>query len=65
LTAYTRSPARGLWHTPGAPKRDDMIIVEVMAKTFQKPWWKKYRRNLERRFRQEEIVIRAQHITRV
>ena len=32
LTAYTRSPARGLWKSEGSTKRDDMIIVEVMAK---------------------------------
>lgn len=65
LTAYTRSPARGLWQSAGATKRDDMIIVEVMAKTFHRAWWKKYRRALERKFRQDEIVVRAQDITRV
>ena len=65
LTAYTRSPARGLWHSAGATKRDDMIIVEVMAKTFHRAWWKRYRRALERKFRQDEIVVRSQNITRI
>src|SRR5689334_19659871 len=31
LTAYTRSPARGLWRDEGTTKRDDVIILEVMA----------------------------------
>ena len=35
LTAHTRSPARGLWNSRGATKRDDMIILEVMTKRFQ------------------------------
>jgi hypothetical protein len=33
VTAYTRSPARGLWQSAGSTKRDDVIIVEVMATT--------------------------------
>jgi hypothetical protein len=65
LTAYTRSPARGLWRSQGATKRDDVIILEVMDKRFDRTWWRKYRRDLERTFRQEEIVIRAQKITQV
>jgi hypothetical protein len=65
LTAYTRSPARGLWKSQGATKRDDVIILEIMDKRFNPIWWKKYRRGLEKTFRQEEIVIRAQKITQV
>lgn len=65
LTAYARSPAHGLWQSAGATKRDDMIILEVMAKTFHRGWWGKYRRALEKKFRQDEIVVRAQDISRV
>lgn len=65
LTAYTRSPARGLWQSAGATKRDDMIIVEVMVKAFHRRWWREYRRALEKKFRQDEIVVRAQDISRV
>jgi hypothetical protein len=65
LTAYTRSPARGLWRSRGATKRDDMVIVEVMANSFDRRWWIKFRRTLERKFRQDEIVIRAQDISRI
>jgi hypothetical protein len=65
LTAHTRSPARGLWNSKGSTKRDDMIILEVMTKNFDPVWWRKYRRALERAFRQEEIVVRAHDITQV
>jgi hypothetical protein len=65
LTAHARSPAHGLWTSEGSTKRDDMIIMEVMTKRFDLAWWKKYRRSLERAFRQEEIVIRAHDIIQV
>ncbi len=65
LTAHTRSPAHGLWTSQGSTKRDDMIIVEVMTKRFDRAWWKKYRRALEKAFRQDEIVVRAHDITQV
>lgn len=61
LTAYTRSPAHGLWQPEdGAQVRDDLVIYEVMADTLDRPWWKTYKFNLEQRFRQEEIIVRAQ-----
>ena len=65
LTAYTRSPARGLWKSEGSTKRDDMIIVEVMAKRFDRAWWKEYRQDLESKFRQDEIIVRAHEVTQV
>src|ERR1700733_3355916 len=65
LTAHTRSPAHGLWTSEGSTKRDDMIIVEVMTKRFDRKWWEKYRRTLESALRQDEIVIRVHDITQV
>ena len=65
LTAHARSPAHGLWTSKGSTKRDDMIIMEVMTKRFNLGWWKKYRRSLEKAFRQQEIVIRAHNIIQV
>jgi hypothetical protein len=38
LTAFTRAPAVGLWDTGGAVKRDDIIVVEVMAETLDRSW---------------------------
>jgi hypothetical protein len=64
LTAFTRAPAEGVWkELAGSHSRHDEIVVfEVMAKNLDRGWWANYRRDLERRFRQEEIVIRAQAI---
>jgi hypothetical protein len=60
LTAHQRAPAKGLWKTDdGQVARDDVAVFEIMADDLDRSWWDGYRRELERRFRQESIVIRA------
>ena len=61
LTAFVQSPALGLWKDAqsGATERDDMILIEVMVETVDHDGWAGCRRELERTFRQDEIVIRA------
>jgi len=60
VTAFLRSPAVGLWQDDaGVVRRDEIAIVEVMADTLDRDWWQAYRRTLEHRFRQDEIVVRA------
>ena len=45
LTAYTRSPAEGLWKDEqNAAHHDDIVIFEVMAAEFDGPWWQAYKR---------------------
>ena len=63
LTAFTRAPAEGLWRD-GCEKtsHDEIVVFEVMVENLDRGWWTEYRRELERRFRQEVIVIRAQAI---
>lgn len=66
LTAYTRAPAQGLWQeTDGPPKRDDIVVYEVMMDTLDRAWWRDYRRTLERRFAQDELIIRSQAVERL
>ena len=60
LTAFTRAPAEGLWKDGGETARDDIVIFEVMTDALDEGWWRSYRGELERRFRQEEILVRAQ-----
>ena len=60
LTAYTRAPAVGVWESGTTLKRDDIVVVEVMVDSLDRTWWGAYRRNLERLFRQDQIVLRAQ-----
>lgn len=65
LTAFSRAPAEGLWAHESGTARDDIVVVEVMAETLDRGWWAAYRGELEARFRQEAIVIRAQAIERL
>jgi hypothetical protein len=66
LTAFTRSPAEGLWESgEGERVRDEVVIFEVMADWIDRSWWRAYRAGLERRFGQEEIVIRAREVERL
>ena len=66
LTAYVRAPAAGLWQEEdGRTQRDDIVVYEVMAEQVDEAWWAGYRRELERRFAQDELVIRAQEMRRL
>jgi streptogramin lyase len=66
LTAYTRAPAEGLWKEgPATTARDDVVIYEVMADRLDRAWWRDYRAGLETRFRQEQVVVRAQAVERL
>lgn len=61
-TVYSRSPAEGSWSEGGETSRDDILIVEVMCETLDDAWWRGRREALEREFRQETVVVRAQEI---
>lgn len=62
LTAFTRAPAEGLWTDGGETSHDEIVIFEVMTETLDRAFWRSYRAELEARFRQDVIVIRAQAI---
>lgn len=62
LTAFTRAPAQGLWKDEGKTQHDDIIVLEVMTEHLDLDWWRAYRDKLETQFRQQEVVIRAQHV---
>jgi hypothetical protein len=60
LTAYLRSPAKGLWTTPdGHTEQDDVVMVEVVTDRFDRAWWRSYAATLAERFGQESIHLRA------
>jgi hypothetical protein len=63
LTAFSRSPAQGTTSEGGKTVHDEIIVFEVMAETLDASWWKSYRLQLEREFRQDEIVVRASTVT--
>ena len=60
VTAFIRSPAVGLWKDDDEDiTRDDVIMFEVMTDHLDQNWWNNYRKQLEKRFRQETILARA------
>ena len=62
ITAFTRAPAQGRWKQGGTTEHDDIVVFEVMEEGLDRAFWSRYRADLEARFRQEVIVIRAQDI---
>ena len=66
VTAYTRSPATGLWkRTADEVERDQVIMIEVVSDALDRDWWARYREGLEQRFGQEEVHARAIAIERL
>ena len=60
LTAFTQSPAEGLWNPGGGePERDEIIMIEVMVPVIDRPWWTSFKTRLESLLGQESIVIRT------
>ncbi len=59
MTAHSQSPAKGLWKDKGRTKKDELIIFEVMVKRLDRRWWKLYRRELEKTFKQKELIVRS------
>jgi hypothetical protein len=60
VTAYTRAPARGVWKDDsGETTRDDIVIFEVMTADLDHEWWTAFRKELEERFRQDTLIVRA------
>ena len=60
VTAFLRSPALGSWkQDDGEIDRDEVVMCEVMVDPLERAWWADYRKTLERRFGQHELVVRA------
>ena len=65
VTAYTRAPAEGRWQDEQGVRHDEIVILETMVESPDGSWWETYRRQLERDFKQDEIVVRAIPIERL
>jgi hypothetical protein len=59
MTFYRNAPAEGLWKDDGETERDAIVVAEVMVDAVDEIWWRGYRRELERRFKQDEIIVRV------
>jgi streptogramin lyase len=65
ITFHRSAPAEGLWLSDDGVEKDAIVTAEVMVDAIDREWWTSFRVDLERRFDQEEIVIRALPITRI
>lgn len=61
VTAFLQSPAAGAWKDEDSEHtlRDEVVLYELMTDTLDRAWWKAYREELQRRFRQKALVVRA------
>src|SRR5687767_9556725 len=60
VTAYVRSPAKGLWkEDDGTVVQDDVVMYEVMAEQVDHSWWATYKASLLVAFAQDELVVRV------
>ena len=58
VTAFSQSPAEGVWEDGGDVHKDQIIIYEVMAAEFDQNWWREFTDRLEVKLKQEKIVLR-------
>ena len=58
VTAFSQSPAEGVWKDSGDVQKDQIIIYEVMAAEFDQKWWRDFTAKLEAKLKQEKIVLR-------
>jgi hypothetical protein len=62
VTAYLQAPAEGLWQQKGKAAQDEIVVIEVMAASVELASWRRRRSELERRFRQDKVIIRYSEI---
>lgn len=65
VTMHVNAPAEGLWQSGGDIDREKIVVVEVMTDDLDQDWWATYRRELEARLEQEEIIITASEIQKL
>lgn len=65
VTAFLQAPAEGLWREGGQTDNDDIVMFEVMAEEIDLQDWRRRRTELERRFRQDKVIIRYMPMTLV
>ena len=60
ITAYLQTPALGEWTaSDGQRERERVVMIEVVARQFDRAWWRSYADTLADRFRQDAIHVRA------
>ena len=58
-TSFLRGAAQGLWkNDDGEVEADNVVVVEVQVSEVSIPWWSAFQTRLQRRFGQDEILVR-------
>lgn len=65
VTAFFRSPAQGTWTEESGAVVDEIVMCEVMVEVLDRVWWGAYRKTLEERFAQRELIVRALPLERL
>ena len=52
VTSFLRAPAEGRWHDGGSTEHDDIVVIEVMAPTFDRGRGTSLKAKLEHLFKQ-------------
>lgn len=60
ITAHSGAPAEGVWQeSSGSVLLDRIVVLEVQVDAIDHAWWRGYRQELEARFQQKSVLIRA------
>jgi len=60
ITAHSGAPAEGVWQeSSGSILLDRIVVLEVQVEGIDREFWSSYRNQLEKRFRQKTVLIRA------
>ncbi|MGC4066778.1 MAG: hypothetical protein QM784_19505 [Polyangiaceae bacterium] len=59
VTVHLAAPAMGVWRDETRVVFDSIVLFETMVEEIDRTFWSEYRRELEHRFRQHEVVVRA------
>jgi inorganic pyrophosphatase len=58
VTVYSRAPATGQWKQEGGKTvTDKLLVYEVLLSNLDKKYWTKLKARLEKRFRQQELLV--------
>ena len=63
ILGFLRAPAEGRWHDDGATEHDQIVVIEVMAPTFDPAWWMAMKATLEHRSRSLKYLVKNSVLT--
>ena len=62
-TSFVRGAPAGRWkNEDGEIEADDLVVVEVQVSEVSLSWWSAFQARLERRFGQDEILVRYHEV---